>query len=488
MKKIAFTLVLNGMPFIKKQAEIIPQVFDEWYIIEGATLPVKDTAWCQNIDGKYYNNKKLSVDGTSEFLDSIASDKIKIVRKNDFWNGKVEMCNSIMHLVENAILMEFDVDEIWQPEVLKNVLEFCETNDGFDGLMFKCNYYVGPNLIIESENCYGDQNYEWYRCWKVKDKTFWLTHEHPQINGLTKFITKDFTKKKGWVFDHHAYVTDEQLKFKENFYNYKGAHEQWKKLQNCKEFPQKLKNFLPWVKDESIVNIKNKKLGIILAGKIGDIIICLPIAKYYHDKGYEIYWPIYGNLVDNFKEYIDYVNFIPLDMINFNPIEDSKKILSDLNCQIMDLSFTQPGCFNNENSYNFIYKNDLSFDEYRYKLANVPFEEKWNLKFIRNIEREDELYNKLVKGDYCLMHLDGSDGRANIKIQNEKDHQIIEVKPITKSIFDWFLVLSKAKVLVLYDSCVANFVEQVSLTNKKFFIKRSEKKCTPILKNKWIII
>lgn len=256
MKKIAFTLVLNGMPFIKKQAEIIPKLFDKWYIIEGATLPVKDTAWCKNINNKFYSDKKLSIDGTTEFLDSIASDKITIIRKNEFWNGKVEMCNSFMDEVENCILMEFDVDEIWKPEILKDVFTFCENHEGFHGIMFKCNYYVGPNLIIESENCYGDQNNEWYRCWKISKKTFWLTHEHPQLNGLYKFISKEYSKEKGWIFDHYAYVNDYQLLFKENFYNYNGAYAQWKKLQECKNFPQKLKDFLPWVKDDAIVNIK----------------------------------------------------------------------------------------------------------------------------------------------------------------------------------------------------------------------------------------
>lgn len=47
----------------------------------------------------------------------------------------------------------------------------------------------------------------------------------------------------------------------------------------------------------------SKKLTIILSGKIGDIIICLPIAKYYYDKGYTIYWPIYDFLISNFNQF-----------------------------------------------------------------------------------------------------------------------------------------------------------------------------------------
>jgi hypothetical protein len=266
MKKIAFTLVLNGDPFIKKQAEIIPEIFDIWYIVEGATLPTKDTAWCRNIDNRFYTDKKLSVDGTSEFLDSIASDKIKIIRKNDFWDGKVEMCNSFMKDVEDCILMEFDVDEIWDKEVLKDVLEYCENNQGFDGIQFKCNYLVGPDLVIENDNCYGNRGDEWSRLWIVKDKTYWVSHEPPRLKGMKQFLNREFSKNKGWVFDHFAYVLPEQLKFKENFYGYVGAYQCWLKLQNHKNFPAKLNEFLPWVDNTAIVNkrIRKSKNNMVL--------------------------------------------------------------------------------------------------------------------------------------------------------------------------------------------------------------------------------
>lgn len=257
MKKVAFTLVLNGMPFIRQQAEIIPKVFDKWYIIEGATKPVQDTSWCRNIDNKFYSEKKLSVDGTSEFLDSIQSDKVVVIRKNDFWNGKVEMCNSFMREVEDSVLMEFDVDEIWKEEVLKEVLEYAEQNDHFQGMLFKCNYYVGENLKIVSENAYGDYGNEWCRLWKVKNKTMWVSHEPPRLLNFKNFLSKSFTKEKGWIFDHYAYVLPEQVKFKENFYGYTNAYEQWKKLQVNEEFPTLLGRFLPWVRDNAMVDKVN---------------------------------------------------------------------------------------------------------------------------------------------------------------------------------------------------------------------------------------
>lgn len=254
MEKIAFTIVLNGMPFIEKQYSIIPNVFDKWYIIEGVVKPSHDTGWCATVPEEYYTKKFTSVDGTSEFLDKIKSQKIEIIRKNDFWDGKKEMCNSFIDKLENCILMEFDVDEIWDQDILKDVLEYSEKEDYFHGMLFKCNYYVGPNLKIQNENCYGNRNNEWSRLWKIKNKTQWLSHEPPRLKGCTDFLTREFTKNKGWVFDHYAYILEEQVRFKEKFYKYNNALENWKKLQMNTNYPCYLGNFLPWVNDNAIVD------------------------------------------------------------------------------------------------------------------------------------------------------------------------------------------------------------------------------------------
>lgn len=253
MKKVAFTIVLNGLPFIKKQAEIIPQVFDEWYIVEGATTPILDTGWCKPIPEKFYSNNFLSNDGTTEFLDTISSDKIKIIRKEELWNGKVEMCNSFMDKIENCILMQFDADEIWNINTLNEVLDYASKNNHFDGMVFKCNYFVGPDLITVGENCYGNNSYEWHRLWKIKNKTYWISHEPPRIKGCVNFLTKEFTKEKAWIFDHYAYTLEAQLEFKENFYNYSGAVNHWKNLQRAQDLPCKLNKYLPWVDDRVIV-------------------------------------------------------------------------------------------------------------------------------------------------------------------------------------------------------------------------------------------
>jgi hypothetical protein len=254
---VAFTLVLNGMPFIKQQYEIIPQVFDKWYIVEGVASPVKDTAWCKPADAEFYDANYLSVDGTTEFLDSIKSEKIVIIRNNNQpWNGKVDMCNSFMNdLPENTTLMQVDVDEIWNVDTLGKILKFGDQASSDFTMCFRCNYFVGPNIKIISQDTYGDMPYEWYRLWHIASPgAFWLTHEPPTLNIPCVTLDKNFTTSQGWVFDHHAYVYEQQVKFKETYYGYSGAVESWKKLQEHREFPCLLHQFLPWVRDNAIVD------------------------------------------------------------------------------------------------------------------------------------------------------------------------------------------------------------------------------------------
>lgn len=257
MEKNAFTIVLNGMPYLEWQYKIIPKVFDNWFIIEGATKPTKDTAWCSTIPDKYYNDYKLSVDGTTEFLDHIKSDKIHVLRTNGtFWEGKVDMCNSFMDKISvPSILMEFDVDEIWTVDNLNNLLSFSEEKfNDVDGFMLKCNYFVGPGLYIANEGHYGNPWDQWSRHWHIKRPTRWISHEPPRLHGLDRFLHRNVTAEKGWVFDHYAYYLENQVAFKEDFYGYKDAVSHWKKLQRNTKFPCLLGDFLPWVRDGAIVD------------------------------------------------------------------------------------------------------------------------------------------------------------------------------------------------------------------------------------------
>jgi hypothetical protein len=230
-------------------------------------------------------------------------------------------------------------------------------------------------------------------------------------------------------------------------------------------------------------------IGILRPGKIGDIIICLPIAKHYFNNSYRVIWPIHESLYNMFNAVAGhYVTFIPIQ--SYNWADCTRKCIERLRCinKKIDLLYTFDGYWGSENTRKF-QQNNTPFDQFNYELANVPFDKKWKLDIKRNKDREVDLYNKLVKQEkYAVVHFTGSISQRRINLENDGSYQIIEITPCTNNIFDWLTIIEKSKKLILLDSCFANLVEQLNLDNKKYFLKRSEYKATPTLRNKWTII
>ncbi|NEO62782.1 MAG: glycosyltransferase family 4 protein, partial [Moorea sp. SIO4G2] len=69
---------------------------------------------------------------------------------------------------------------------------------------------------------------------------------------INPFLHRE-TEAQGLVFQHFAYVTPQQLQFKESYYGYQNALAEWQVLQQQSEFPVFLRQHLSWVKDETLV-------------------------------------------------------------------------------------------------------------------------------------------------------------------------------------------------------------------------------------------
>lgn len=234
-----------------------------------------------------------------------------------------------------------------------------------------------------------------------------------------------------------------------------------------------------------------KILGILQPGRIGDIVISLPIAKYYYDKGYKIVWPIASPFIPFLTAAVDYAQFIPVRHNNMvdtaNWHLEAENILNSFNCdKVVDLLFNMT----DTNKASGEWKNSgMKFDEYRYKISDVPFEEKWNLQINRNEKREQALYNKIVTQEkYVVYQFIGTGFNRPIKLENNGKFQLIEIKSVTNNPFDWLKIIEGASKLILIDSLFANIVEQLNIENKKIFLLRSPDIMTPTLKNKWEIL
>ena len=140
------------------------------------------------------------------------------------------------------------------------------------------------------------------------------------------------------------------------------------------------------MKQNNFMEKKHSRLGLIQSRGIGDIIIALPIAKWYHDRGFEVFWPIDRRFYSSMKDAVNYVNFMPFE---FN------STMSDFYTKPLEL-LHKAKCEKIINLYSYlsgfpIYKKELSesltFDQYKYAISQVPFEEKWNLIIKRNKSR-----------------------------------------------------------------------------------------------------
>lgn len=272
MKIMFVTIALDAQPFIGLiYAELrkLPEEIEwQWFVCEGVASPIHCTKWCS------YQKPRLSVDGTTEFLDSLSGFDNRVVHQTKAeWEGKVAMVNNPLILSRFArqkddfLVWQMDADELWTAEQIRELHGMFTSNcyPEKNAAFFWCRYFVGPDKVITTRNCFGNKsNYEWLRVWKVKPGMLFRTHEPPVIDGLklNPFIHPE-TEARGLVFDHYAYATRAQVAFKEQYYAgpnnpnaryYKGLTERWDKFQQQQTWPRPLREIFPWAEPFATVN------------------------------------------------------------------------------------------------------------------------------------------------------------------------------------------------------------------------------------------
>lgn len=205
------------------------------------------------------------------------------------------------------------------------------------------------------------------------------------------------------------------------------------------------------------------RIGIIQPGRLGDILITLPIAKYYFDLGYEIYWPVPSGEADLFR-YAPYVHPLVIKHPGSHLYKESLRLLRENKCKILDLAI---GFGRNESDW---ISSGLSFDAWKYQAAGVPLEEKYKLNLLRDYGRERLLLKNIAPPkDYAITHSKKSafspykfnTGRLPaVEIRAEKGFTVV----------DWLSVIEGAKQIYCVDSCIANLVNQLGIgIGKRWF-------------------
>jgi hypothetical protein len=227
---------------------------------------------------------------------------------------------------------------------------------------------------------------------------------------------------------------------------------------------------------------QQKRLGIIQSRGLGDLIIALPIAHYYHEQGWHVHWPIMEQWVEQMSGVAPWVKWIPVPLdsgaffydVPMQRLQNFK--CDEILCLYQALSghpeFTQEPWFQH-----------TSFDQYKYLKAGVPFRNKWLLRdcITRDPDREQALRDRVVTNSkYVVTHLNSSHQTVRY------DPAIIpddwQVIPVTDDgwIFDWLSVIEGAEAVIMTDSVMSNLVDQLDLDVEKYYIPQNHIQLTPV--------
>lgn len=270
-----FTIVLNGEPFIRYHEKMLCSLPFKWHwhVVEGVAALRHDTAWSTAFGGRILDSahhQGRSVDGTSEYLDDMSArlgNNVTLYRKplGEFWDGKREMINAPLPNIQGTCLLwQIDADELWTADQIVEMRRQFISNPDRQAAYYWCWYFVTPNKVISTRYNYAQNPaQEWLRTWRLQPGDLWSAHEpptlvrpspegQPPINlaALAPF-THEETEAFGAVFQHFAYATEAQVKFKESYYGYSGAVAQWRSLLDH-DGPGALSEYFAWVKDKTL--------------------------------------------------------------------------------------------------------------------------------------------------------------------------------------------------------------------------------------------
>jgi hypothetical protein len=202
------------------------------------------------------------------------------------------------------------------------------------------------------------------------------------------------------------------------------------------------------------------KLMMIQPGAFGDIITCAPIAKKYSDAGYDVYWPMRIQFMD-LASRLDYISRILLD----EEVLDDDWLRSDV---IKCLRLYEIGDYDyglnlaDRGPHPTAELPGETNQEAKYRLSNIPFDDKHTLTWARNEKREDALYCRLVEPEekYVLCGLQSSDGKIEMPI--EPGVKMVEMKWIPGyTIFDWYKLVKNAQAIYSVESSFHCFVDGI---------------------------
>lgn len=224
---------------------------------------------------------------------------------------------------------------------------------------------------------------------------------------------------------------------------------------------------------------------------LGDAIICNGLVREYAKKYDRVaVFTKPNNLVS--------VTFMYRDLPNVEIIPGD----ADFAKMFISLNFLRLGKFHYDKAkiigYPYIDQNSgETFEQQFYRAAGVDFEKKWgSFYFERDRAGEQVLFDKATpKGDYIFVH---DDAPRNFPIDPEKLPKnypvVFPKKEFTSNVFDYCMLLEKAKEIHVIDSSFMFLVDNLTYENpgQKLVVHRYSRPnfvwSLPILRKNWEIL
>jgi ADP-heptose:LPS heptosyltransferase len=249
-----FTLVWNGMPFIKHHLSVFEKLpFNwHWHIIEGPAQHGQDKGSCGHRSRGGFVPEDVADDGTLSYLEELSEHpQVTIYPRRD-WKGKVDMADiPLKNINEVCILWQVDSDELYSVELLEKAYRIFMLRPDKNVGVLSYFQFVGPNKYVirptqykNSIDAWGTHSYS--RLWRFMPGLKWVSHAPPAMSlEKTKAFEIDVS------FYHYSYVYEKQLKFKSSYYGYKDFISRWKALQEIVG-QVRLGDFFPWLEGSQV--------------------------------------------------------------------------------------------------------------------------------------------------------------------------------------------------------------------------------------------
>lgn len=248
-----------------------------------------------------------------------------------------------------------------------------------------------------------------------------------------------------------------------------------------------------------------KEIVIIQPGRIGDILIVLPIAQELC-KTHKVIWPVwseYQRMVEQI--HIENLMFVDVGSMDMIPAPLAKKralsyVHKGRTALDLAIGFGDP-------QLDALWKETgLPFDVWKYRTAGVDYAKKYTLRVPVCPQRDVlmpyfDMYKCDLSKPYCLTHSSGSHDRYfHFKKEDfpSLPPQFIEIQQVGNStIFDWVPILLGAQAVLCVDSCIANLVDQMGIRPtmgryfhlwREYYTQDQLKMLTPQMSSDWIIV